>query len=117
MISTGLNSDTETVEMEKIKYKNILFKFQELLLENLDPEVVSLQLTEAGVLTPDDKDRIEEKQTRKGKSEQLLLILATKGPAAYEEFVKALEKDHSSLACQLLKEGRYMWSAGQHKMY
>ncbi len=116
LISTGLNSSTdkETAEMENIKYKNILFEFQEMLLENLDPEEVSHQLTEAGVLTPDDKDKIKEKQTRKDKSEQLLMILATKGPAAYEEFVKALEKDHCSLACQLLKEGRY--SAGQRKL-
>ncbi len=116
LISTGLNSSTdkETAEMANLKYKNILFEFQEMLLENLDPEEVSHQLTEAGVLTPDDKDKIEEKQTRKDKIEKLLMILATKGPAAYEEFVKALEKDHCYLACQLLKEGRY--SAGQRKL-
>ena len=101
--------------MENIKYKNILFKFQELILENLDPKEVSIQLTRAGVLTSDDKDKIEEKVTQKNKSEQLLMISATKGPEAYEEFVKALENDHCFLACKLLKEGGYI--AHQQETY
>ena len=41
------------------------------------------------------------------------MILATKGPRAYEEFVKALEKNHCFLARKLLKEGAY--SAGLHE--
>ena len=85
-------------------------------MEKLDPEEVSAQLMKAGVLTSQDKDKIDEKHTRKDKSEQLLLILATKGPWAYEEFVKALEKDHCFLACQLLKEGKYN-ALGQHELY
>lgn len=91
--------------MENIKYKNILLKFYVLLLEKLDPSEVSLQLLTAGVLTSDDKEKIEEKHSQKEKNEELLMILTTKGPRAYEEFVKALEKDHCFLACQLLKEG------------
>ena len=42
------------------------------------------------------------------------MILTTKGPRAYEEFVKALEKDHCFLACQLLKEGTCC--ADQHEV-
>ena len=93
--------------MENIKYKNILLKFYLLLLEKLDPNEVSVQLLTAGVLTSDDKEKVDEKPSQREKSEELLMILATKGPRAYEEFVKALEKDHSYLACQLLKEGTY----------
>ena len=78
------------------------------MLKNLDPKEVSIQLAKAGVLTSDDKDKIEEKGTQRDKSEQLLMILATKGPRAYEEFVKALENDHCFLACKLLKEGRFI---------
>ena len=97
--------DEENAAVENIKYKNILLKFRELLLENLDPNEVSLQLLTAGVLTSDDKDKIEENPSQREKNEELLMMLATKGPRAYEEFVKALEKDHCFLACQLLKEG------------
>lgn len=100
--------------MENIKYKNILLKFHVLLLQNLDPNDVLLQLLTAGVLTSHDQEKIEEKPSQKEKSEELLMILATKGLRAYEEFVKALEKDQCFLACQLLKEGTY--SAGQHEM-
>ena len=100
--------------MEKMKFKNILLKFHKLLLEKLDPNEVSLQLLAAGVLTSDEKQKIDKKPSQKEKSEELLMMLVTKGPRAYEEFVKALEKDHCFLACQLLKEG--MCSAGQHEM-
>jgi len=93
--------------MENIRYKNILLKFYVLLLERLDPSKVSRQLLTTDVLTPDDKTKIEEKLSQKEKSEELLMMLATKGPRAHDEFVKTLEKDHCSLACQLLKEGRY----------
>ncbi|XP_020622142.1 uncharacterized protein LOC110059758 isoform X3 [Orbicella faveolata] len=104
---SGLTSltDEENVAMEKITYKNILLKFYVLLLEKLDPNEVSHQLLTAGVLTSDDKEKIEENPSQKEKSAELLMILATKGPRAYEEFVKTLEKDQCSLACQLLKEG------------
>ena len=100
--------------MENIKYKNILLKFRELLLEKLDANEVSLQLLSAGVLTSDDKEKIEEKPSQREKSEELLMTLVTKGPRAYEEFVRALEKDHCFLVCQLLKEGIYR--AGQHEI-
>jgi len=93
--------------VENIKYKNILLKFYVLLLEKLDPNEVSAQLLTTGVLTPGDIEKVEEKPSQRGKSEVLLMILATKGPRAYEEFVKALENNHSFLACQLLKEGAY----------
>ena len=106
--------DEENAAVENIKYKNILLKFRELLLENLDPNELSLQLLTAGVLTSDDKEKIDENPSQREKSEELLLMLATKGRRAYEEFKKALEKDHCFLACQLLKEG--MYSVGQHEM-
>jgi len=99
--------------MEHIKYKNILLKFYVLLLEKLDPNEVSVQLLTAGVLTPGDIEKVEEKPSQREKSEELLMILATKGPKAYKEFVKALEKNQCFLACQLLKEGAY--SAGRHE--
>ena len=98
--------------MENIKYINILLKFREQLLEKLAPHEVSIQLLTAGVLTSDDKQKIEEKHSQREKSEELLMMLATKGPRAYEEFVKTLEKDQCFLACQLLKEG--MYNAGHH---
>jgi len=103
---SGLKSltDEENVAMGNIKYKNILLKFYVLLLEKLDPKDVSLELLTAGVLTSDDIEKIEEKHSQEEKNEELLMVLATKGPRAYEEFVKALEKDHCFLACQLLKE-------------
>ena len=96
MLYTGLKSltDEESVAMENIKYKNILLKFYALLLEKLDQSEVSRQLLTAGVLTSDDKEKIEEKPSQKEKNKELLMILTTKGPTAYEEFVKALEKDH-----------------------
>jgi len=107
LIYSGLESltDEENVAMENIRYKNILLKFYALLLERLDPNKISLQLLTAGVLTSVDKEKIEEKHSQKEKNEELLMMLATKGPKAYEEFVKALEKDDCFLACQLLKEG------------
>ena len=115
LLCTGLKSltDEESVAMENIKYKNILLKFYVLLLEKLDPNKVLLQLLTAGVLTSDDKEKIEEKPLQREKNEELLMMLATKGPRAYEEFVKALEMDQCFLACQLLKEGRCI--ADQHE--
>jgi len=109
LIYTGLKSltDKENDAKEIIKYKNILLKFYVPLLEKLDPNEVSLQLLTAGVLTSDDKEKIEQNPSQREKSEELLMILATKGPRAYEEFLKTLEKDQCSLACQLLKEGMY----------
>ena len=117
MIYPGLESltDEENVAMENIKYKNILLKFREQLLQKLDPHEVLRQLLTAGVLTSNDKEKIEEKHSQREKNEELLMMLATKGPKAYEELVKVLEKDHCFLACQLLKEGTY--SASQFKMW
>ena len=116
LIYTGFKNlkDEENAAVENIKCKNILLKFRDLLLENLDPNKVSLQLLTAGVLTSDDKDKIEENPSQKEKNEELLMMLATKGPRAYEEFVKALEKDHCFLACQLLKEGMYSVVNSKH---
>ena len=55
--------------MENIKYKNILLKFYVLLLEKLDPNEVSVQLLTVGVLTSDDKEKVEEKSSQREKSE------------------------------------------------
>ena len=62
LLYTDLKSltDEESVAMENIKYKNILLKFYALLLEKLDQSEVSRQLLTAGVLTSDDKEKIEE---------------------------------------------------------
>lgn len=92
--------------MENIYYQDILSKFHQLLLENLNLEKVLHQLIRFGVLTDSDLGEIKKETTQKDKIAQLLMIIRKKGAGAYENFLEALEKGQDFLARQLLKEGR-----------
>lgn len=93
--------------MEK-RHKKILIKCHETLVEDLDPIDVFPHLIQKEVLNLHHQERIKNiDPTRRGKNEELLTILPTRGPKAYAVFVKALEKTQPFLACLLLREGRY----------
>lgn len=78
-----------------------------MLVRDLEPKNLFAHLIQEGVMTPDDQEEINKIPTRRSQSEDFLRKLPTKGPRAYQEFVKALEKKQSFLACILLREGRY----------
>ena len=61
-------------------------------------------------MTPNDQEGINNITTRRSRSEEFLRILPTRGPTAYQEFVKALEENQSFLVCILLRDGRYILS-------
>lgn len=61
-------------------------------------------------MIPDDQEEITKIDRRMQRNEKFLSILPTKGPTAYQEFVKALEVNQSFLACKLLREGKYIIS-------
>ena len=96
----------KTFGMES-QHKDVLIMCHEALLEDLEPSDVLPHLIQTKVLTFDHQEIIKNITSRKGRCEEFLTILPTRGPRAYEVFVKALEKTQPFLACILLRAGRY----------
>lgn len=59
-------------------------------------------------MTPGDQEGINKIYRRTNRTEEFLRILPTRGPGAYQEFVRALEEKQAFLACVLLREGKYI---------
>ncbi len=83
------------------------------LVKDLQPNEVFPHLIQKRVLTLDDQEGNRKLATRREKIEEFLTILPTRGPCAYEEFVKALENSQAFLACLLLKEGTGLFSSSR----
>ena len=90
------------------KQRDLLSKCHVPLVKDLVPKKLFPHLIQEEVMTSDDKERINKIDKRKRQSEEFLSILPKRGPRAYQEFVKALEEKQPSLACILLREGRYI---------
>jgi len=88
------------------KHINILRRHHVVLVTDLEPKRLIAHLIQERVMTPDDQEGINKIATQRSQSEEFLRILRTRGPTAYQEFVKALEKNQSFLACILLRDGR-----------
>jgi len=86
------------------KHRKTLTGCQVVLENDLEPNNLFAYLIQEGVMTPDDQEEINKRPTRRSQSEEFLRKLPTRGPRAYQEFVKALEKNQSFLACILLRE-------------
>ena len=78
------------------------------LAKDLVPKKLLPHLIQEGILSLDDKERINQIDKRKHQSEELLKILTSRGPHAYQELVNALKENQPSLACILLREGRFI---------
>ncbi|XP_061182793.1 uncharacterized protein LOC133191113 [Saccostrea echinata] len=86
---------------EKATLKNCLNCF----LEDLDPTLTFLsQLVCSGIITEDQKDRIEKQTTRQDKVITLLEILPRRGPRAFKKFVGLLRIDYSWISEKLEQE-------------
>ena len=90
------------------KHKDILTRCHKSLVKDLVPKKLLPHLIQEGILSLDEKERINQIDKRKRQSEELLRILPSSGPRAYEELVNALEEKQPSLACILLREGRLL---------
>ena len=89
------------------EHRNILRKARESLVKDMDPKNVLLKMARTNVFTEDQEDTIRRAGlTRQEQCEELLRILPTRGDRAYDIFKKALEKDHSHLAYEILKGGK-----------
>ena len=93
--------------LEAVKHREILQKHTGKLTDSLQPIPLINYLHEKGII--DDIDRIEilSKETQCKMSKALLFKLRRKGSEAYRELVKGLEEKQPSLACILLREGKY----------
>lgn len=86
---------------EKATLKNCLNCF----LEDLDPTLTFLsQMVCSGVITDDQKDRIEKQTTRQDKVITLLEILPRRGPRAFKKFAVILRQDYSWISEKLEQE-------------
>ena len=90
------------------KHRDTLERCHEALVKDLEPEKLFAHLIQEGVMTPDDQEEITKIVRRTLRNAKFLSILSTSGPTAYQEFVNALEKNQSFLACKLLREGKYI---------
>ena len=94
--------------MANIDHKQIILKksLRAHLLDVVDTKKVVTHMEQYKALTVKDVEELSKVQTRKGRTDKLLWIIAQKEPEVYEEFLKALEKDRCFVAFYLLKEGR-----------
>ena len=90
------------------KHRDLLRRCHVRLVEDLVPKKLFPHLIQEGIMTSDDKERINQIDKRKRQSKEFLSILQTRGPHAYQEFMMALEEKQPFLACILLREGRYI---------
>ena len=88
------------------KHRDILTKCHVALVRDLEPQKLFAHLIQERILTSDEQEEINKITTRRSQREEFLRKLQTGGPAAYGEFVNALEKNQSFLACKLLREGK-----------
>jgi transcription initiation factor IIE alpha subunit len=63
------------------------------LVSNLDVRVVIDHLLQEGIITSDDYERIRRKEIRSDSVRELLDLLPTRGPRAFDVFVTALKTD------------------------
>ena len=86
------------------------------LAKDLVPNKLLPHLIQEGILSLDDKERISQIDKRKRQSEELMRILPSRGPRAYQELLNALEEKQPSLAYILLREGRFIIQSLQISM-
>lgn len=89
--------------MSDVNHKHIMRKFYDQLLEEVDPDRVGTHLAQSKTIT---EAELRALSIQKGRTQTLLRMIADKGPEAYEEFVKALEKCKCFVVYYLLKEGK-----------
>jgi len=92
------------------KHIDILRRRHVALVRDLEPKRLFAHLIQERVMTPNDQEGINNITTRRSRSEEFLRILPTRGPTAFQQFVKALEEHKPFLACTLLRDGRYILS-------
>lgn len=86
-----------------VNHKHIMRKFYDQLLEEVDPDRIGTHLAQSKTIT---EAELRALSIQKGRTQTLLRMIADKGPEAYEEFVKALEKRKCFVVYYLLKEGK-----------
>lgn len=87
--------------MSDVNHKHILKKFYDQLLEDVDPDKVGIHLAQSKTIT---EMELRALIINEGRMQTLLRMIANKGQEAYEEFLKALEKEKCFVAYHLLKE-------------
>ena len=84
------------------KHRGILRSHRLELMKDL--EVKKLLPYLANVLDQDDEDEVKAEAARRDMIDKLLDILPRKGPAAFDNFVKALKNIQPHLAASLIQE-------------
>lgn len=74
------------------------------LTRDLDPSDIYDELIAGSVLTFDDVERIEKRDTRRDRTMELIRILLRKGPNAFQVLMNSLESNYPHLH-DMLKEG------------
>ena len=87
-------------------HEHILQKLIVELVKDLEPEPLLLHLYQKGIIDQDDMDEIRSKKIRKDVNEDLIFKLMRRGPEAFPNLVKGLQRKQPFLACSLLKEGK-----------
>ena len=84
------------------KHRKILRHHRPFLMRDLEAKKILPCL--ADILGEADDQEIMQQNTREESSDKLLEILARRGPEAFSEFLKALQKVQPHLAEPLIKE-------------
>ena len=84
------------------KHRDILRRHWASLRKDLD--IVELLPHLVDVLGQADQEKVQAEATRREKIDKLLDIMPRKGPEAFDNFLKALQKIQSFLAVPLLQE-------------
>lgn len=84
------------------EHRTILKKNRQHLIRDLEPLKLLNDLAE--LFDEDDRDEVKAENTRKDQVEALLDMLPRKGPTAFEEFLRALNKRQSHLATPMIEQ-------------
>lgn len=86
------------------EHRTILRKNRQLLIKDLEPWKIVNDLAE--IFDEDDRDEVKAENTRKEQAEALLDMLPRKGPTAFKQFLRALNKRQPHLATPMVEESR-----------
>lgn len=83
------------------RHKRILTENLCRICDDLEPSLIFASLIEKRILTFDDKETINTKETRSARAMALVDVLFKRGPHAYHSFLNSLNPSHQQLFLHL----------------
>ena len=103
---TGTNWNATGDKPMDAEYRNILRNCRKVLVEDMEPNKVLLQMVDPHLFTTEDEHEVKAEKTRHEQAEKFLDMLVRKGARAYEIFKETIKEVHPHLANVVLSAGK-----------